>query len=217
MGTRSGFQAVGRGDTELLTSRFRRLALRTEIAISTSAPERWLAAHADALFRFAVTRLQRPGDAEDAVQETLLAALGSSRSFRGDSAERTWLIGILRHKIADHFRAIERREAMQDVDDLDELFDARGRWRQRPGALDLDREDLVENAEFWQQLERCLQGLPPRQARAFTLHSVEENNPTETCKHLGISATNLWVLLHRARLRLRGCLEANWLDAGEHR
>lgn len=180
-------------------------------------PDRWFEAHADALFRYAVTRLQRPADAEDAVQETLLAALRSSRSFRGDSSERTWLIGILRHKIADQFRAAERREGMEDLDDIDEFFDARGRWRQRPGALAIDREDLVENAEFWQQMERCLQGLPPRQARAFTLHSLEENNPGETCKQLGISTTNLWVLLHRARLRLRACLEANWFDAGEDR
>lgn len=185
------------------------------MATSFSPPERWLEAHADALYRYAATRLPRPADAEDAVQDTLLAALGSARSFRGDSAERTWLIGILKHKVADQLRVAERRSSSketeeEDVDDCEDLFTKAGRWRQPPAALAYDEQDLLENEEFWTQFRRCQDGLPPRQARVFALHTLGENEPEETCKLLDISTTNLWVLLHRARLKLRACLEANW-------
>lgn len=177
---------------------------------STSLPEQWVGAHADALFRYAAARLRSSTDAEDAVQETLLAALASARAFRGDSAERTWLIGILKHKVADQLRAAERRPEAEDIDDCADLFTKAGRWRQPPAALTYDEEDLIENEDFWAQFSRCRDGLPPRQARVFVLHVLEESEPDETCKQLGISTTNLWVLLHRARLKLRACLEANW-------
>lgn len=192
------------------------------MATSTTPPERWVEAHADALYRYAATRLPRPADAEDAVQDTLLAALGSARAFRGDSAERTWLIGILKHKVADQLRAVERRPAIQDLgaehpDDGGDLFTKAGRWRQPPAALSYDEADLLENDDFWTQFRRCRDGLPSRQARAFALHTEEEREPDETCKQLGISTTNLWVLLHRARLKLRACLEANWFRSERRR
>ena len=190
------------------------------MASSTTPPERWVEAHADGLYRYAAARLPRPADAEDAVQETLLAALGSARTFRGDSAERTWLIGILKHKVADQLRAVERRPEVEDIDDIDDcadLFTKAGRWRQPPAALTYDEDDLLENEDFWAQFHRCRDGLPPRQARVFVLQVLEESEPDETCKQLGISTTNLWVLLHRARLKLRDCLEANWFRSERRR
>lgn len=182
-----------------------------------SPPERWCAAHGDALFRYATARLRRHADAEDAVQETLLAALSSARSFRGDSTERTWLIGILNHKIADQLRTAARRPEMEDVDDCEEMFTRGGRWRQPPAALTYNEDDLLENSDFWQQVRRCCDGLPPRQAQVFALHFLQENEPEETCKQMDISTTNLWVLLHRARLKLRACLEANWFRSDRQR
>jgi RNA polymerase sigma-70 factor (ECF subfamily) len=182
-----------------------------------SPPERWFDAHAEPLFRYAMARLRRRADAEDAVQETLLAALRSSREFRGDSTERTWLIGILNHKVVDQIRAAERREGMTDLDADAEFFAANDRWKRPPAALVIDDVDLVENEEFWQQVDRCLDGLPARQARAFSLYSIEDHEPEAACKQLGVSTTNLWVLLHRARLRLRACLEVNWFHAGDER
>ena len=181
-------------------------------------PERWVDAHADALFRYALARLPGRADAEDAVQETLLAALRSQRAFRGDSAERTWLTGILKHKIVDMLRAAARRQPGESLDDSDaepDLFLTNERWKRPPAKFAIDEQDLVEKEEFWQQFARCMEGLPPRQARVLVLHYLDDSDPESTCKQLEVTTTNLWVLLHRARLRMRACLETNWFHAGD--
>lgn len=177
---------------------------------STTPPELWVEAHADTLYRYAAARLRQQADAEDAVQETLLAALASARTFRGDSTEQTWLIGILKHKIADRLRTAQRSSRVEDIDDCEEMFTSGGHWRRPPAALVYDEVDLLQNEDFWLQVQRCRDKLPPRQDRVFTLYALQESEPEEICKQLGISMTNLWVLLHRARLKLRACLEATW-------
>lgn len=178
--------------------------------MSNSPSEGWLEAHGDALYRYAATRLRTSADAEDAVQDTLLAALGAARNFRGDSEERTWLIGILKHKVVDRLRAVQRRPELEDIDDCADLFTKGGRWRKPPAALAYCERDLLESEDFWAQFQRCREALPPRQSLVFELQVLDEGEPEEACKLLGISTTNLWVLLHRARLKLRACLETNW-------
>ncbi|GAB4141566.1 MAG: hypothetical protein Fur0037_08450 [Planctomycetota bacterium] len=184
------------------------------------APELWLDAYGQDLYRFARARLRSDADAEDALQETLLAALRSRRDFRGDSSERTWLTGILRHKIGDVLRRRERSAGAPQDPERDpieeEMFTASGRWRDVPAPLRFG-DDLLERGEFWLKFEQCLMALPERQARAFVLRGVEGEDVESICKELGVTATNLWVLLHRARLRLRSCLERNWFHVGEER
>lgn len=176
-----------------------------------TSPEQWVEAHADILFRYALTRLRRREDAEDVVQETLLAAL-QARVFRGDSAERTWLMGILRHKIVDRIRIVVRDSAVESLSIAEEQdwFDTREHWRRPPKAWSGDPAKLSEDEDFWQQVRKCFAALPERQAQAFALRTFDELEADEICKQIGISSTNLWVLLHRARTRLRACLESSW-------
>ncbi|MFH1809633.1 MAG: sigma-70 family RNA polymerase sigma factor [Pseudomonadota bacterium] len=174
-------------------------------------PAAWLDKYGDQLFRQALVRVQRADVAEDLVQETLLAGLLGRESFRGDATELSWLRGILKHKIIDHFR----RQTQQAVDDkaadpTQVLFDGAGRWARAPTAWDQGAEAVIGNMEFWNTLTRCLAGLPGSQAGVFVLREIDGYSSEEVCKTLGISPTNMWVRLHRARLRLRHCLEANW-------
>jgi RNA polymerase sigma-70 factor, ECF subfamily len=183
-----------------------------------SSPERWLDEHGDALFRYAYLRTRDRLAAEDLVQETLLAALRTHAGFAGKSAERTWLIGILKHKLADHWRKrardvpLENVPSGEDPDDvLQRLFDASNRehWRVKPSSW-VDPDAALQDRQFWQVLGSCIAGLPPAQAQAFSLCEIDGLDGTEACKVLGVAPTNLWVMLHRARLRLRQCLETNW-------
>lgn len=189
-----------------------------EDAAPATGPDAWVDAHADVLFRYALTRLRRRQDAEDAVQETLLAALRGRQSFRGDSAERTWLVGILRHKIVDRIRAAARDDGERLADDGEEgAFDSGlfQHWRRPPGRWLGDPAQLSEDNEFWMAVRHCFGSLPERQAHVFALRTFDQLEAEEICKQTGITATNLWVLLHRARLRLRACLEGNWFAKEE--
>lgn len=177
-------------------------------------PQAWLAEHGDALYRYALLRLRDTGAAEDMVQETLLSAWQNRASFGGHSSPRTWLIGILKHKIADHLRRRMREASLPDIPDddiMDRLFedDADAHWRRAPSLWENPQEALRQQ-QFWAAFLACLDGLPERQANAFNLCELDGLSGDEACKVLGLSTTNLWVLLHRARLRLRECLEHNW-------
>lgn len=170
------------------------------------------------LLRYALLQLRDAAAAEDAVQETLLAALESSGRYAGKSSVKTWLTGILKHKIIDHVRRHSREQPLLGDEDaersesemVDALFAADGHWRDPPQSWG-DPERAFENARFREVFELCLRTMPPRMARAFALREVSELSTEEICKELNISATNCWVLLHRARLALRACLETKWL------
>jgi RNA polymerase sigma-70 factor (ECF subfamily) len=175
-------------------------------------PGEWLSRYGDALYRYALDRLRRSHEAEDAVQETLLAALKARGEFQGRSDPRTWLIGILKRKVADRLRAAARAARETDLNDLDAWFDTRGKWRKAPGRWD-DPAAAAERSEFWPVVRRCLAQLPARMAQAFTLRTLDDRAPADVCRELAISPDNLWVLLHRARLQLMRCLERHGFDA----
>jgi RNA polymerase sigma-70 factor (ECF subfamily) len=176
-------------------------------------PGEWVERYGDALYRYALARLRRPQDAEEAVQDTLLAALRTRGQFQGESQPSTWLIGILKHKIMDRFRAAAREAPRAEFDGrLDDWFDGWGHWRKSPRPWD-DPAAVAERSEFWQVVRGCLGKLPARMAEAFTLRTIDDCAPAEVCRDLEISAGNLWVLLHRARLQLIRCLEINWFNA----
>src|ERR1043165_5124358 len=174
-----------------------------------SDPAQWIDQHGDALFRYAYLRLRDRDVAEDLVQETFVAALRAK--FSGQSSERTWLIGILKHKLSDHWRKQNRSAPVETASDLQEpdellqkLFDAAAgdHWRNAPSAW-RDPDAALEQQEFWQRLGDCIAALPPAQAQAFSLCELDGLEGAEACKVLDVAPTNLWVMLHRARLRLR--------------
>jgi RNA polymerase sigma-70 factor (ECF subfamily) len=174
-------------------------------------PAEWLSQYGDALYSYALNRLGRPHEAEEAVQETLLAALQARGEFQGRSQPRTWLMGILKRKVADRLRAAAREDCATDLNDLDSWFDARGKWRRWPRRWD-DPAAVAERSEFWGVVRRCLARLPAQMAEAFILRTLDDEAADEVCRELAISPANLWVLLHRARLRLVRCLELHWFD-----
>lgn len=180
-----------------------------------AAAIRWLQNHGDALYGYALPRVRSEDAAEDLVQETLLAALAGHESFSGASAERTWLIGILKHKLVDHLRRSIRQRPLTEVqaDESPEMFDTRGNWRVRVSAWHGDPHAVLENAEFRDVLARCLARLPSRLAQLFWLREADGIGSEQLCQELEISPTNLWTMLHRARLRLRRCLSANWFES----
>lgn len=173
--------------------------------------------------RFATVQLADPSLAEDAVQEALLGALKSARSFGGRAALKTWVFAILKNKIADILRQRQRfveADSLLRVEaeegDLDKLFDQRGHWQrdERPTHWE-DPESAIKDKHFWRVFEACLDHLPGRQARVFMMREFIELESHEICDAVGISVSNLNVTLHRARLRLRACLENNWFAAEE--
>lgn len=176
--------------------------------------ESWVDEHADYLFRYALPRVRDHHAAEELVQETFLAALRAGESFRSKSSPRTWLVGILRHKIMDVFRARDRKGEPESLDEsdpaIDALFDGKGRWIKKPEHVEIDPAALQECADFWVVFEDCLGALPELQSQAFSFRVMDDIKSEEICKLLSISATNLWVTLHRARARLRTCLETKW-------
>lgn len=180
-----------------------------------STPEQWLNEHGDALYRYAYFRLRDRMAAEDMVQETLLSAMKGREHFAGRSSVRTWLIGILNHKVVDYLRKQVREQSLEQGDLGDDeledlLFEADGHWRHPPTAW-ADPVAAFEQEAFWEAFSRCLEELPLRQARAFTLCEMDGIGGGEAGKVLGVTTTNIWVILHRARLRLKECLEINWL------
>jgi len=165
------------------------------------------------LMRFAQAQLRNEAWAEDAVSETVLAALSKPQSFAGQSQLKTWLVGILKHKLVDQIRRHSREvSATSDEDDEDIdalLFKEDGHWREAPAEWG-DPQASCSRREFFEVLEACVEQLPGVQGRIFMMREWLELETGEICKELGITATNAWVLLHRARLRLQMCLQERW-------
>lgn len=167
------------------------------------------------LVRFAQLQLRNEALAEDAVQDALMAVLEKPDSFRGQSSLRTYVTGILKFKIIDSLRLASRERPVDTLDDesdddaLDALFLADGHTREMPRQWG-DPDATLEQKDFFRVLEVCLEKLPAQTARVFMMREWLELETDEICKELAISASNLWVILYRARLRLRECLDLNW-------
>ncbi len=164
------------------------------------------------LLRFATLQLRDRHAAEDAVQETLLAALAAEASFAGRSNLRTWLTGILKHKIVDAIRRAgsqtAREVAVGSDEDIEALFDETGHWAEMPVWKNPDAS--LEQSQFFKTLEECLARLPAKSARAFMMREHLGFETDEICKELAVTPTHCWVLLYRARMSLRQCLDMNW-------
>jgi RNA polymerase sigma-70 factor (ECF subfamily) len=171
--------------------------------------------HRQALYKFAMVQLRDESRSEDAVQETLVAAIQGAKNFSGGSSVRTWLIGILKHKIIDHFRKASREQSLDtgddetQLDDIDALYKEDGHLIEPPCAW-ANPEDALSQAKFFEVLERCMEGLPKNTARVFMLREVMGTDTDEICRELSITSNNCWVLLYRARMTLRECLQQRW-------
>src|SRR5215510_16236230 len=182
-------------------------------------PNKWLDCHGDYLYRYALVRVREAALAEDLLQETLLAAVGSYQAHAGRSSERTWLVGIMKHKVIDYFRRVARNAQFQlAADDEIEWFEESGPWQghwredRAPTSWASDAGQCLESREFWKTFEHCLSQLPPQMSIAFTLREIDGLSSTEICEILNITPNNLWVLLHRSRCKLRHLLETNWFS-----
>lgn len=166
------------------------------------------------LLRYARLQLRNPAWAEDAVSETLLAALEKPEAFAGRAQPKTWLIGILKHKLIDQVRKHSRECSIGSDDDdgaafEEQLYDETGHFRDVPMEWG-DPEAVIGQQQFIQVLDLCVEKLPNQLGRVFLMREWLELETDEICKELSITPTNLWVMLHRARLRLRECLQLNW-------
>jgi RNA polymerase sigma-70 factor (ECF subfamily) len=164
------------------------------------------------LLRYASLQLRDSHAAEDAVQETLMAALAGQAGFGGRSNLRTWLTGILKHKIVDAIRRLSRETpAPTDEGELEVLFERRGHWAEMPAAWE-NPDQSLEQKQFFSALEECLARLPAKTAQVFMMREHLGYETGDICKELDVTPTHCWVLLYRARLALRECLQKNWFS-----
>ena len=179
-------------------------------------PEDWVSNYGDILFKYTVSRVFSQTAAEDIVQETFFAALKSRGRFKGDSSEKTWLFAILKNKIIDHFRKNSKESDYTSSYDLPFQREGimLGHWDKNRAPSDWQAQ--IEKEEEKQLLHKifsyCLSLLGPKLATVFSMKVVEECNTDDICKEVGITSSNYWVIMHRARLQLRECMEKNWLS-----
>ena len=189
-------------------------------------PNNWVNEYSDEFFRFTMYRVKSREVAEDLVQETFLSGLKSLDSFRRDCPEKSWLYNILRNKIIDHFRKktnqeVKRSSSVLETDEekfFSQFFkkggtDA-GHWKDNVTIdhWDIAADELLEREEFMQFLMLCISLLPETWGKVFSLKNIEELTTKEICKELNITPSNLWTIIHRAKLQLRGCLEKRWIN-----
>ena len=186
--------------------------------ISPPAGLHWIEEHADALFKFAVVRVSDREIAKDLVQETFLSALQHRETFRGESSERTWLVSILKNKIIDYYRKKKSDKSVplfneEGRSELDSYFDHEGEWKSsaKPASWSGTGYHALRSKEFQEILRRCLSKLSEHGKAVFIAKYIDELDSEEICKDLEITASNYWVIMHRAKLQIRQCVEKNWL------
>ena len=183
------------------------------MAVNELHPENWVDLYADYLFNYAITRVSDAEIAKDLVQETFYAGLNSSKNYKGDAAERTWLISILKRKVIDNYRKINSKKGKAEVRmNYSSDSDAEGDWLEQQVAdpFSRDGDNVMENEELGLAIQDCISKLPQKQALVFKLKTIQGMSTEDVCNELEINPSNLWVMIHRARTALMGCLNENW-------
>lgn len=180
-------------------------------------PETWVDTYGDLLLNYVLTRIKSRDIAKDLVQETFFVALRSKDSFRGEISEKNWLFLILRSRILDYFKKKKEVLASQmaaenDEDAESDYYLENGMWKEEHAPQRWAPDKMVENSEFMSILDECRNRLSESQQAVFTLKYLEGVESETICKELNITSSNYWVLVHRAKLQLRKCLELNWVN-----
>ncbi|MCB4807699.1 sigma-70 family RNA polymerase sigma factor [Tamlana sp. 62-3] len=177
-------------------------------------PNKWIDLYSDYLFNYTISRVNDREMAQDLVSETFLAGLKSMKNFKGDASERTWLISILKRKIIDYYRKINSNKGKAEVRiGYNDDAESEGDWLEERVADPFDKtaEDTLQNAELGNAIHSCLSKLPQKQADVFKMKTILNYETEVICNELNITASNLWVIIHRARTAMADCLEKNWL------
>jgi RNA polymerase sigma-70 factor (ECF subfamily) len=175
-------------------------------------PNKWIDLYSDYLFNYTITRVSDREIAQDLVQETFLAGLKSMKNFKGEASERTWLISILKRKIIDHYRKINSNKGKAEVRINYSDAESEGDWLEERVADPFDKtaEDTLQNNELGDAIHNCLEKLPQKQANVFKMKTILNYETEVICNELNITASNLWVIIHRARTAMANCLKENW-------
>jgi RNA polymerase sigma-70 factor (TIGR02943 family) len=179
------------------------------------SPHTWVKAYADYLYAFAIKRIADEDMARDLVQDTFLAALQKVNTFEGKSSERTWLTAILKNKIVDVYRKKSSVIVSSDITDAErqqqDFFDGDGHWNSKHKPIEMGvEEQYLENKELNAVLKKCMEKLPALWLSVFTMKHIDDEASETICAELKVSAQNFWVIIHRAKLNLRACLQKNW-------
>jgi len=188
---------------------------RREMSKENLDSDLWVDRYGDTLYRYTLVRVRDAAAAEEIVQSTFVAALEASKSYKGRSSEKSWLFGILKHKIFDHFRRTKRYRSFDllPADDPDPLaYHPNGRWQQAPRDWKLDPEKAAENTQLIATLNGCMTRLSGKFRQVFVLKEIEGLSSREICNELNMKPTNLWVIMHRARNQLKKCLDVHWFN-----
>jgi len=172
----------------------------------------WVNEFTNELYKWAYYKTSSVETAEDLVQETFLVAAQKMDSFKGDSSPKTWLFAILNHKIIDHYRKSIHKPVAMEVNTISTYFDEDGSWQQKkqPKDWQVEENHLLDDDEFQQILQKCLDALPEKWNTCVKLKYLTEKSGEDICQELGIAPTNFWQIVHRAKLQLRNCIENNW-------
>ncbi len=188
------------------------------------APEKWVDNYADYLFSYAISRISKEEEARDLVQDTFLSALKAKDSFKGAASEKTWLVSILKRKVIDRYRknAVRKETSFEESDTYKVAYShyfteegfIPGEWQKQARPQQWNATDgKIEQGEFRKILAACLDKLPKAWSAVFSMKHLEEESSETICKELEISPSNYWVIIHRAKLQMRECLEKNWFKA----
>lgn len=176
-------------------------------------PNKWVDLYSDYLFNFTIVRVSDSEIAKDLISETFLAGLKSKDNFKGEASERTWLISILKRKIIDHYRKINSKKGKAEVRISYNDEESEGDWLEERVSDPYDRtaEDTMENEELGLAILNCLGTLNEKQATIFKMKTIDNFDTEAICNEYNITASNLWVIIHRARKAMADCLEKTWL------
>ena len=177
-------------------------------------PQVWVDEFGEYLYRYAMMRVKNDSAAQDLVQDTFFAAFKARERFAGNASEKTWFVGILKHKILDYYRKNSREITESEIDTensnpLDYLFDEKGMWKSGPENWEIQADLVIENRQLGQTIKACINKLPEKFRTAYVMREIDDIDTDTICEKLNISPTNLWVRLHRARGLLRKHLESS--------
>lgn len=179
-------------------------------------PDKWVDNYADALYSYTLPRVNDAALAEDLVQETFLSAWKAKEGFKGEASEKSWLFTICKNKIIDHYRK-KAKDIVQPIatnERQDGYFDEAEHWTNetKPAEWGIDYQQALDNKDFYKILDACKRKLQQIQQSVFVMKYMEDMDSADICKALNITSSNYWVLIHRAKLQLRTCLEKNWIN-----